>query len=87
MYHQLQKIGEEGLIAEIEYTIGDPDDEMPKITKITKIAIGEVSIPVGAFDLSQIETMADKLLAGHDAVMQGLIDDARIDAYEANNDR
>lgn len=84
MYHQLQKIGEEGLIAEIEYTICDPEDDMPVIIKIT---IGEVSIPVGAFDLRQIETMADKLLAGHDAVMRGLIDDARIDAYEANNDR
>ena len=84
MYHQLQKIGEEGLIAEIEYTICDPEDDMPVITKIT---IGEVSIPVGAFDLAQIEDMADKLLAGHGAVMRGLIDDARIDAYEANNDR
>ncbi len=84
MYHQLQKIGEEGLIAEIEYTLGDPDDEMPVITKIT---IGEAVIPVGAFDLSQIEDMADRLLAGHDAVMRDLIDDARIDAYEANNAR
>ena len=84
MYHQLQKIGEEGLIAEIEYTIGDPDDEMPVIIKI---AIGETVIQVGAFDLSQIEGMAAKLLAGHEAVRQGLIDDARIDAYEANNDR
>lgn len=84
MYHQLQKIGEKGLLAEIEYTIGDPDDEMPVITKIT---IGEAVIPVGAFDLRQIEDMADKLLAGHDAVMRDLIDDARIDAYEANNAR
>ena len=84
MYHQLQKIGEEGLIAEIEYTLDDPDDEMPIITKIT---IGCVSIPVGAFDLRQIEDMADKLLAGHDDVMQFLIDDAQIDAWEANNDR
>lgn len=84
MYHQLQKIGEEGLIAEIEYTIDDPEDDMPIITKIT---IGESVIPVGAFDLQQIEDMAEKLLAGHDAVMRGLIDDARIDAYEANNDR
>ena len=84
MYHQLQTIGEKGLIAEIEYTLGDPDDEAPVITKIT---IGESVIPVGAFDLVQIEDMADKLLAGHDAVMRGLIDDARIDAYEANNDR
>ena len=84
MYHQLQKIGEEGLIAEIEYTIDDPEDDMPVIIKIT---IGETVIPVGAFDLSQIEGMAEKLLSGHDAVMQSLIDDARIDAYEANNDR
>lgn len=84
MYHQLQKIGEEGLIAEIEYTIGDPEDDAPVIIKVT---IGESVIPVGAFDLSQIEDMADKLLAGHDAVMRGLIDDARIDAHEANNDR
>ena len=84
MYHQLQKIGEKGLLAEIEYTLGDPDEEMPVITKIT---IGEAVIPVGAFDLRQIEDMADKLLAGHDAVMRGLIDDARIDAYEANNAR
>ena len=84
MYHQLQKIGEEGLIAEIEYTLDDPEDDAPVITKIT---IGETVIPVGAFDLRQIEDMADKLLTGHDALMQGLIDDARIDAWEANNDR
>ena len=84
MYHQLQKIGEEGLIAEIEYTLDDPEDDAPVITKIT---IGETVIPVGAFDLRQIVDMADKLLTGHDALMQGLIDDARIDAWEANNDR
>ena len=84
MYHQLQKIGEEGLIAEIEYTLDDPEDDMPVITKIT---ISEAVIPVGAFDLRQIEYMADKLLAGHDAVMQFLIDDARIDTWKANNDR
>ena len=85
MYHQLQKIGEEGLIAEIEYTLGDQDEEMPVITKIT---IGESVIPVGAFDLRQIEDMADKLLAGHDAVMQGLVDEYLIDRWEENqNDR
>ena len=84
MYHQLQKIGEEGLMAEIEYTIDDPEDDAPVITKIT---IDGVSIPVGAFDLRQIEDMADKLLSGHDAVMRELIDDARIDAWEDNNDR
>lgn len=81
MYHQLQKIGEDGLLAEIEYTIGDPEDDAPVITKIT---IDGVSLPVGAFDLRQIEDMADKLLAGHDAVMRGLIDDARIDRWIDN---
>ena len=83
MYHQLQKIGEEGLIAEIEYTIVDPDDEMPTVTKIT---IGETVIPVGAFDLAQIETMADKLLEGHEAVMQGLVEEYLIDRWEDNQD-
>ena len=76
MYHQLQPIGEEGLVAEIEYTLDDPYDEMPVITKIT---IGEAVIPVGAFDLRQIEDMADKLLTGHQAVMQGLVDEYLID--------
>lgn len=85
MYHQLQKIGEEGLLAEIEYTLGDPDEEMPVITKI---AIDGVSLPVGAFDLRQIENMADKLLAGHGDVMRGLIDDAKILRYmESQYDR
>ena len=83
MYNQLQKIGEEGLIAEIEYTIGDPDDEMPVITKIT---IGEAVIPVGAFDLAQIEAMADKLLEGHGAVMQGLVDEYLIERWKDNQD-
>lgn len=84
MYHQLQPIGEEGLVAEIEYTLDDPEDDMPVITKIT---IGETVIPVGAFDLEQIESMSEVLLAGHDAVMRDLIDDAKIDRWEADNDR
>ena len=81
MYHQLQKIGEKGLIAEIEYTLDDPEDDAPVITKIT---IDGVSLPVGAFDMRQIEDMADKLLAGHDAVMRELIDDAKIDRWIDN---
>ena len=83
MYHQLQPIGEKGLIAEIEYTISDPDDEMPTITKIT---IGETVIPVGAFDLSQIDGIADKLLEGHEAVMQGLVDEYLIERWKENQD-
>lgn len=83
MYHQLQKIGEKGLIAEIEYTIGDPEDYMPVITKI---AIGGAVIPVGAFALAQIEGMADKLLEGHEAVMQGLVDEYLIERWKENQD-
>lgn len=83
MYHQLQKIGEKGLIAEIEYTIGDPEDDMPIIIKIT---IGETVIPVGAFDLSQIEGIADKLLEGHEAVMQSLVDECLIERWKDNQD-
>jgi len=83
MYHQLQKIGEKGLIAEIEYTLEDHEDDMPVITKIT---IGETAIPVGAFDLSQIEGIADKLLEGHEAVMQGLVEDYLIERWKENQD-
>lgn len=83
MYHQLQKIGEEGLIAEIEYTIDDPEDDMPVIIKIT---IGETVIPVGAFDLRQIEDMAEKLLAGHESVMQGLVDEYLVERWKENQD-
>lgn len=79
MYHQLQAIGEKGLLAEIEYRIEDED-----IPVITKVTVGKVAIPVGAFDLAQLERMADKLADGHADVMRGLIDDARIDAWEAN---
>lgn len=83
MYHQLQKIGEEGLIAEIEYTIEDPEDDMPVIIKIT---IGETVIPVGALDLRQVEDMSDKLLAGHEAVMQGLVEDYLIERWKEDQD-
>ena len=78
MYHQLLKIGEEGLVAEIEYWIEDEDSPV-----ITKVTVGESVIPVGAFDLRQIEDMAEKLWLGHPSVMRGLVDDARIDAWEA----
>lgn len=81
MYHQLQKIGEKGLIAEIEYTLDDPDEDRPVITRIN---IDGVSIPVGAFDLAQVEHMEYKLLLSHDAVMRELIDDARIDHWIDN---
>ena len=83
MYHQLQKIGEEGLIAEIEYTFEDPEHDYPVVIKIT---IGEAVIPVGAFDLSQIEDMSDKLLAGHEAVMQSLVDEYLIERWKENQD-
>ena len=81
MYHQLQAIGEEGLVAEIEYRIEDED-----IPVITKITVGQVAIPVGVFDLPQLERMADKLLAGHEAVMQGLVEDYLIERWKENQD-
>lgn len=84
MYHQLLKIGEEGIQAEIEYEIEDED--CPVITKITAFnpVDGDIChvIPVGALDLRQVEDMAEKLWQGHAAVVQALIDEARIDSYE-----
>ena len=77
MYHQFLKIGDDGITAKIEYEIEDED--CPRITKIT---VDQVSIPVGALDLRQIEDMADKIWQGHAAVVKALNDDARIDAYE-----
>lgn len=77
MYHQLLKIGEEGIQAEIEYEMEDED-----FLIITGINVGNCTIPVGAFDLEQIERMSDKLFDGHSAILQALNDDARIDAYE-----
>ena len=52
----------------------------------TKITIGETVIPVGAFDLSQIDGIADKLLEGHEAVMQGLVDEYLIERWKENQD-
>ncbi len=84
MYHQLLKIGEDGIAAHIEYEIKDED--CPMITKITAFNPNDSDIchviPVGALDLRQVEDMAEKLWQGHAAVVQALIDDARIDAYE-----
>ncbi len=84
MYHQLLKIGEDGITAEVEYTVDDDDTVV--ITKITAFNPKDEDIchviPVGALDLSQIDHMADQLWQGHAAVAQALIDDASIDAYE-----
>ena len=77
MYHQLLKIGEDGIQAEIEYEMEDEDGLV-----ITGINVGNCTIPVGAFDLEQIERMSDKLFDGHSAILQALNDDARIDDYE-----
>ena len=77
MYHQLLKIGEDGITAEIEYEIKDEDCPL-----ITKIMVKQVSIPVGVFDLRQVEAMSEQLWSGHAAVIKELNDEARIDAYE-----
>jgi len=84
MYHQLLKIGEDGITAEVEYTV--EDDDHPIITKITAFNPKDEDIchviPVGALDLSQIEAMSEQLWSGHAAVIKELNDEARIDAYE-----
>jgi len=84
VYHQLLKIGEDGITAEVEYTV--EDDDHPVITKITAFNQKDEDIchviPVGAIDLRQVEDMAEKLWQGHAAVVKALNDDARIDAYE-----
>lgn len=84
MYHQLLKIGEDGITAEIEYEIEDED--YPLITKITAFNPKDSDIchviPVGALDLRQVEAMSDQLWRGHAAVIKELNDEARIDAYE-----
>lgn len=84
MYHQILKIGEEGITAEIEYEIEDED--CPLITKITAFSPKDSDIchviPVGALDLAQVERMSDQLRQGHAAVIKELNEDARIDAYE-----
>lgn len=84
MYHQLLKIGEDGITAEIEYEIEDED--CPLITKITAFNPKDSDIchviPVGALDLRQIEAMSEQIWRGHAAVIKELNDDARIDAYE-----
>jgi len=77
MYHQLLKIGEEGIQAEIEYEMEDED-----FLIITGINVGNCTTPVGAFDLEQIERMSYKLFDGHSAILQALNDESRIDAYE-----
>ena len=84
MYHQLLKIGEDGITAEVEYEI--EDDDRPVITKIT--AFNPVYsnichvIPVGALDLTQIEDMEERLMKHHGAVVQAMIGDALTDACE-----
>lgn len=84
MYHQLLKIGEDGITAEVEYEI--EDDDCPVIKKITAFNPKDSDIchviPVGALDLRQVEDMAEKLWQGHAAVVQALIDEVRIDAHE-----
>lgn len=76
MYHQLQAIGEEGVIAEIDYTVEDDAALL-----ITKIVIDGHPVPVGAFDLRQVEDMTARLLAGHEAVEQDLLGEYKISRW------
>ncbi len=84
MYHQMHRIGEKNVLAEIDYRLNR--HEQIEITKITAW-VGpdeeiDREIPVGLLDIEQVERIESLLYDGHDAVMRGLVDDARIDAHE-----
>ena len=84
MYHQMHRIGERNVLAEIDYRLNE--HEQIEITKITAW-IGpdeeiDREIPVGLLDMEQVERIESLLYDGHGAVMRSLVDDARIDAHE-----
>lgn len=66
MYHQVLNIGEDRFQVTVEY---DMDDQYAVVDKI--IYEGR-EIPVGLFDLPQIESIASTLEAGHHEVLREL---------------
>lgn len=88
MYHQLIRTGKGNVLAEVDYVINRHEQiEIRKVTTWTgpDEEIDQV-IPLGFIDEEQIERIEGLLYDGHDAVMRGLVDDARIDRYVENRE-
>lgn len=66
MYHQVLNIGEDRFQVVVEY---DMDDQYAVVNRI--LYEGR-EIPVGLFDLPQIESIASTLEAGHHEVLREL---------------
>lgn len=64
MYHQVLNIGEDRIQVTVEYSI----DEQYAV--VDKIIYDGREIPVGLFDLPQIESIASTLEAGHHEVLR-----------------
>ena len=65
-YHQVLNIGEDAIQVTVEYSI----DEQYAV--VDKIIYEGREIPVGLFDLPQIESIASTLEAGHHEVLREL---------------
>lgn len=65
-YHQVLNIGEDAIQVTVEYSI----DEQYAV--VDKIIYEGREIPVGMFDLPQIESIASTLEAGHHEVIREL---------------
>ena len=68
MYHQVLNIGEDAIQVTVEYSMDD--DTYAVVDKI--IMQGGKEVPVGMFDLRQIESIASTLEAGHETVLREL---------------
>jgi len=68
MYHQVLNIGEDAIQVTVEYSMDD--DTYAVVDKI--ILQGGQEVPVGLFDLRQIESIASTLEAGHHEVLREL---------------
>lgn len=68
MYQQIIHIGEDAIKVCADYSLDD--DTYVVVNKLTVIGGGE--IPVGALDLTQIESIASRLEIGHDNAVREL---------------
>ena len=66
-YHQVLNIGEDAIQVVVEYDMNDDTYAV-----VDRIIYEGREIPVGMFDLRQIESIAETLEAGHAAVLREL---------------